>query len=316
MSRRWRYPRNRRGDFFDIPRVTPQPIDWTRRTPRRGLPIRRGEFLTGPPPQVQQAAPPAIPAIIRQRPRAGARLRRGVYWPAAPASGWSSDTLVSATRTRSLVARRGRFLWSPQGPPPAMPRAASRRTKSLVTRHGRFLQVPPVAAPVVTPWPPGSVQGRRVRSASVRRSRFQVFPPAGQIPIVPAVPPGIIRSRLRPATRRRCGRFFLQPAPQIAPQPSVWQPETLSGRRRPWRPVRRGCYFEPPWLGLEVPVPETSRGDMHNRARAGSGATGSARPGAGVAAGSRVASEMTGLDRRATGIRQRTRTGTSMGGGQ
>lgn len=270
MSRRWRNPRGRRGEFFGIPWpvTAPQPPPAlaprvTRGRARLGVTVRRGRFVFVP--LVAAPSPAAfIPAAVRQPAeyRLGLRAwRRAFLTVPAATSSVPSVQRGAATHSPALRLRRGRFAAPPPEILPPSRQVARSRVRLAAIREGRFVATPlPIAVTPPPPWPPRSVRGL-VRLAALRRAEFTCPPWQVQAtPPPPWAPPFTAGRRKPPATRR--GRITTCP-PQTS---SV--PPPLTGHRASPRP-RRGVTTSPPWTSH----PPIGR------------ATGRRRPAAGARAG-------------------------------
>lgn len=234
MSRRWRHPYARRGEFFQGPRsvAAPQPPSLVPRVSqarfRFGLAPRRGRFFAGPR-LVAVAAPSFVPPLTRQAGeyRLGVRARRGVF------------RIVPQPTAMLPMVQRGAIHASP-----------------LKGRPGRFASPPlQVATPPAPSFPPRQARGR-ARLVALRDGRF-VAPP---LPVVvqqpPPFPPRAVRTRIHIAARRR-GQFTCPPwSTQAAPPP--WVPSPATGHRRTLT-VRRGRFAGCP-AAAPVPPPHTSSG--------------------------------------------------------
>lgn len=284
MSRRWRGPYTRRGEFFQVlpPPTAAAPSVWVpgliRQAGRRLLGRRTGDFF-GPP--LRQVVP--LQSITTRRPRA-AVARRGEYFPVPPASvvvtAPSAIPQFIRPRARLPFIRRSQFNelpWSqitPPAPPPAIPATIRQsRRPALPPRRGRFVQPPwPAIAPPAAPaFVPRLLGGHRPQPGTPRRGRF-LPTPFGQ-----GQPPAFVCARRRGmGFRLRRGRLFDPPWPAILPQPTVWRPSPVVARRRPPAILaRRGAFNEPVWP--QVIPPEFIPG--HGAATAGS-TTGIATAGA------------------------------------
>lgn len=218
MARRWRYPRARRGDFFDVVPTPPPPATagWVPGTvratarPRCGQPSRGRYAEPAWPETPPPAAPDHLPGFVRQRTRRSAAAgSRGTFTVVPPSLPWTPSRTGRARPRPVAVRPTGRHEppWAPGRPPPAITR-----------RRG---------------WAPST------------RSAVRYEPPW----IRPA-PPASLRPRRRPWTLRAgCGRFHEPVWPQVAAESSVWRPGVVCARRRPSAaalPVR-GRFAEPFW---------------------------------------------------------------------
>lgn len=282
MSRRWRYPRSRRGITFQVPQTAPLIPAYREQAgprPRFATRLRRGSFYAVPPQGVQPAPTP-------RRRTLPAATRRGRFWALVPAPVIVAPPRppdgIGHDRPRPSPPRRGRFTTAPQ---PAVQPASPGRTRSRwlpAVRRGRFLSVPP--PPVVATAPafvPQVLARRRLNLAVVRHTRYLTVPPAPIAPTAPAfVPQPPVRRRPAPPNTRR-GRFLFVP-PTVAPTPPPWVPPILSAhrpiarlarrgrfigcpaegprppqrtQRRPYGlPTRRGERFDPPWTATPPPA--------------------------------------------------------------
>lgn len=285
MSRRWRYPRTRRGKFTDLvpAAAVTAPPPWLPAVLRQirvvPLPPRSGRrrFLEPPWPQVVVTVPGVPPGVVRLVARRVPGVRRGrltVPPPPVPLP----PPVVSRVRARWPVARRGRFVSAPPpvviAPPAYVPQVVRARTRLPLPRRGRFAappwqqqqQAPPAYIPAV-------MTSRRPQTRVLRRGRF-----TGPLTTVAAVaspwsPQSVTRRRVqlprlrrggflvappvtgpvgprlrsrRPAMpRTRAGGFTQPPWPQVVAQPSVWRPQVVVARRRVNLRLRRGRLFEP-----------------------------------------------------------------------
>lgn len=184
MSRRWRYPRSRRGAFYPVPpMVVAPPVGYLpafqepsgRSSRLVGMRVRRGRFT-----QVLRAVCPPPRSTRRVQVRLAA-TRRGRFFPVPPA-------------TRACL-------------PPQ--RAVRRRTVAPVTRRGRFYFMPPtvpVGAPVT--WAPAFPSTRTRRALRSRAGRAWGVPLVGLAPAVVETPTSVTvtpRSYLSTASARDAG---------------------------------------------------------------------------------------------------------------
>jgi hypothetical protein len=210
VSRRWRYPRSRRGQIW---RAVPQP------------------------------SPP--PAALQHRRVSTTAVRRGRFWVVVPApviiAPPRPPDSIGHDRTRLAAARRGRFTAVPQptGQSPVSQRARSRWVPA--TRRGRYFTVPlTVVAPAPPPWVPPITSTRRPAIRHVRRGRFLGCPTVQQPPRQ--------NTRRRPSgTPARHGRRFDPPWTVNAPTAPPRPPDRLGAHRRTLTPPRRGRFTQPPW---------------------------------------------------------------------
>jgi hypothetical protein len=310
VSRRWRYPRSRRGSFLQVP----PPI-------------------TAP---TARALPPAWREQAGPRPRFAARIHRGVIF-VAPVQAAAPAT---ATRRRRLAvtARRGRFLAVPPAPvisvaPAFVPQFAVRRRPGLATtRRGHYVTAPPAPVTSAAPtWVPPILAAHRPAPRPVRRGRFTVCPAGQPVPVRQHRPRvGSVRARRgcrfhppwtvaplvaprtpdrirqhnhpsRPVPRRV--RIAPPPWPQIVQVPPAMVP-TFVGTRPRLSPPRRGCFIAWPVFQAAPPPQSTTRGSMSDHPRPGPGADGTDRPGADLRPTAHGGPETT----------SRPRRGASMGG--
>lgn len=280
MSRRWRYPRSRRGRIYPPPppsTAAPAFQDQAGPRPRFGVRVRRGSFFAVP---RQLAAPPAISA---RRRTATLLLRRGKFQPVIPAPvitppPWPPDTigrsrrrlaairrgrfsgtpqtatsLIASTRTRvrqPTAPRHGRFAAVPQAPAPAPQPIAQNRPSAPTIRRGHFLLLPP-PVPIIQPpiWIPPPIQGRRTRPGPVRHGRFTACPADA------SRPPGTIRRHPGSAPTVRRGHHFDPPWTTAPVGPPPRSPDRLGIYRRRITPARRGRFHQPPWPQAVPPIP-------------------------------------------------------------
>lgn len=230
MSRRWRHPSVRRGEFFQPPRSTAAP------------------------------QPPSLaPQMLRARSRFGLTARRGRFFTAAGSVAFLPLPTRQAGEYRlGARARRGEFLAVPLVATvlPVVQRGAV-RARALRVRSGRFVSPPvQVAAPAAPFFSPRLVRGR-VRLAALRDGRFASPPLSVVVQPPPSCPPRTVRGRARPAPVRG-GAFTCPPwsAPAVAPPP--WVPSPVAGRRRALT-ARRGRFAGSP-AAAPIPPPHMSSG--------------------------------------------------------
>lgn len=226
MSRRWRYPRSRRGDFFDI--VPP-----------------------GPAP----AATPFLPAFQEPSGRnarlAGTRTSRGRFLPVIPAVCPPPARLARRAGARPGVLRRGDFYLvpfaTPTPPTPWIPPVLdARRSPARTARRGRFFPVSLTSSsPATVVWIPAAVDTRRPPARPARRGRFFAVPPAGFSLAAPIVLPLRTPDRSRLLSVRR-GRIWSPPPPVQQPAAPTWVPVFVRRARQRIGPVRRGEYVPLP----------------------------------------------------------------------
>jgi len=182
--RRWRYPRNRRGRFFDYPKVIP-------------------------------VAPPRAPDRLARRRRAAFTVRRGEFWNRVPAQVVVTPPAYvpqfsTTERSRSRPIRRGRFFTrvpaqvvvAPPSYPPTFMMAERGRARR--TRRGRFFGVVATpAVPVVSSRVPDRISRRRVTPVYRCRTRFFGFPrqfiPFRDLVISRVARPGVSWAAVGPA---------------------------------------------------------------------------------------------------------------------
>lgn len=249
MSRRWRYPRSRRGDFYTIV-----------------------------PAAVAPSAPSYVPVFQEPSGRnarlAGIRARRARFLVTTTAAPWIPPSVDPARRAPIRPTRRGRFLTvplvgvAPAAAPWIPPLLDIRRAPSRPVRRGRFYTVPLVgAAPPPAVALPTFTRGR-VRVLFARRGHYWSPPyPQQQAPATPWVPP-ITRARRPQVGPARRGEYLATPLPRAT------CPGRMASRRSALPMRRRGQMWMPSWVYVP-PAPPTS-GTAH-------AATGSA-PGAFAAA--------------------------------
>jgi hypothetical protein len=273
MSRRWRYPRSRRGTFYGPPQSLPvqaapsyvpafqEPSGRNARLV--GMRSRRGRFSTitrvvCPPPHRSRRS------VVRL-----ASARRGKFFDgprvgAAPAvAPWMPAPLDPARRATVRPTRRGNFYVVPlvgaaavAAPwiPPAL--SPTRRAVARPARRGRHYAVPQIGATqAAAPWvPPALDPARRQLGRTGRRGVFFAIPLLGAVTTPPVAVPQLVRSRLRLAMTRR-GRFWATPPRQA----SSWVPPVTRPRRPPVRPTRRGDYLLVPVARVTCPARIPSR---------------------------------------------------------
>lgn len=252
MSRRWRYPRSRRGSFTGVfPQAAPPPVAVrARRRPVAAL--RRGRFFAAVPAPVVVAPtrPPDSLGHDRIRP---AVVRRGRFFPAPASTTAVLPTTARAGSRLTLPARRGRFLTVVPAPAVVAPTRTPdsiqhNHVRAALARRGRFLSVPaPPAVPSPPPWIPPYAASRRPLCRPARRGRFATVPP-GQ-----PVPASLARRRTPTPPPRRGHRN--DPPWAVTPVTPARPPDRLTSRRRAVPAVRRHRYTEPPWPQATPPVP-------------------------------------------------------------
>ena len=288
MSRRWRHPSVRRGEFFQPPRSTaaPQPPSLAPRVSRArfrfAVAPRRGAFFAG-----SRLAPLAasafIPPLTRQAGeyRLGARVRRGAFRIVPPTVAMLPAVQRGAIHAGALQVRSGRFASPPlqvaaPSAPLLPPRLVRGRVRLAALRDGRFVAPPlPVAVQQPPSFPPQTIRVR-VRFGAVRRGDFTCPPWAAQAAPPPPWVPSPVAGHRRTLTVRR-GRFAGCPAtaPVLPPHlssgrpgskqpqrgrftaylpPVAWIPRPVRARR-PNCTARRGQYVEPPWPQALPPPP-------------------------------------------------------------
>lgn len=264
MSRRWRYPRARRGQFYGVPPAGTAPAppppyvpavqEPSGRNSRLvGMRIRRGRFFTVPVLLVRPAPP------VRRAPRPAALPRRSKFFAvppvtAAPTPAWVPP-LLGCRRPPVRTTRRGEFFAIPlvgatPPPPPAMvPTFTRGRVRVSSVRRGRFWtppypQQPP---PPPAPWVPPLIGARHPSVRPPRRGQFLPVPPPR-----PACPARVVSRRAQMPRWRRAQMFPVPRAvlPPAAPGPYV--PRIVS-HRVPVRPTRRGVFIEPAWAAQVNP---------------------------------------------------------------
>lgn len=258
MSRRWRYPRSRRGSFYGILPVSTTPTAPTfspafqepsgRSSRNAALGQRRGRFFIVP----RRVCPPV--------------------------------STVSRTRVRLAVPRRGEFFTVPFVVSPAAPAtwvpamADPRRTPSRLARRGEFFVVPLVGvAPMLAGVPPLPMRSRRPQVLPTRRGRFLFAPCPRQ-----GRPLRIVSRRASLLGVRR-GQLWRVPWPVVPlAGPGPYIPRMItSPHRPPVRPIRRGIYSSPPWTGAALSC-TTRRPDAGITSRPAAGVT--SRPNTGTTA--------------------------------
>ncbi len=223
MSRRWRYPRSRRGDFFPFVPAADAPV------------------------------PPAFPPpFIRARVKPAA-ARRGRFF-AAPAAASQPVPWLPRERAKVGPSRRGRFLTYPisqvvETPPAYPPQWIRERVRVLFQRRGRFYLVPLVGAVAAeTPHVPDALTRRRRPAVQTRPGMFLTSPPAAPYCPRPA-------RRVRPVSGLRRRTWWQPPRPQVVPP--TYPPTFRRTRSRIGVLSRRGRFAQPPWVGLAPVAADT-----------------------------------------------------------
>lgn len=225
MSRRWRYPRNRRAVFYP---VTPA-----------------------------AAAGPVAPYVPVMQEPSGRNARLAAFrarrrWPlppilAVPVVGYPRRGVLRVT-----AVRRGKFLtvpftvaaattapWIPPGP-------AAHRAPPRPARRSRYFPIPAVGvAPAAAPWIPPATDARRTPPRTTRRGRYFPTPLVGIAPVLPAVVPQLPRHPARLWANRRARYWNAPPSPPAAPGPT-WMPVFVRARRPITGLVRRGDFQQVP----------------------------------------------------------------------
>lgn len=257
MSRRWRYPRTRRGTFSGIipaqtaaspPAYVPAFAEPSGRSSRlTAARPRRGQFSAIP----RQQPQPVI-ALARRGQVRMLHVRRGKFFVVPPAvvvptaAPWIPSSVV-ARRPAARPPRRGRFCAVPlvgvaPPPPVTLPTFSRGRVRVVFTRRGRQWG-PPVAqqTPPVAAWAPQFIHSRRPQVTSPRRGRFL------PLPCSTAPGPARITSRrvLVPALRR--GRYWSIPRGSSPVAPAAYVPKLTRPQRRRHPLVRRASFIEPAW---------------------------------------------------------------------
>lgn len=263
MSRRWRYPRSRRGTFFRVvppqastpppPAYLPVVLEPSGRSSRPRT-TRRGRFWTVVPSVVAVQPPTYAPQWLKQSGHpAAVRGRRGVFYvvpPVAPvqAAVWVPPVL-HARRPAARPVRRGEFWPVPSAAVVApAPYCRPRRATYPLARRGRFYSVPPLVTPsppAVAPWPPRLTRPSTRRLVLPRRGEFWPVPLVGLAPVqTQPVLSWIPRARVRYIAVRR-GEFW-----PVVPRPTVttvpWTPALLTSARPLVSLVRRGRRWSVP----------------------------------------------------------------------
>lgn len=268
MSRRWRYPRTRRGSFYAVvppmqatapPPYPPAFQEPSGRNSRlAAMRSRRGLFFATV--RADSIPPRARRYVVRL-----ASARHGKFFSVpvtvvASVASWTPPQLDPARRALARPARRGKFFtvppvgvvsvaaWVPANLDPA------RRAPIRPWRRGRFYAVPLTSAPTPAPWvPPNLDPGRRQLARLARRGEFFTIPLVGAAPsAVPWVP--ALNGARRPVARQvRRGRFWSTPS-----TPSMWVPQFNRQHARPVAQVRRG-HFQPAPVSTSYPPRMPSR---------------------------------------------------------
>lgn len=248
MSRRWRYPRSRRGSFQQVPPPTTIPTAadlppaWREQAgprPRFAARIRRGVIYLAP----AQAAPPA--AAPRRRTLA-ITVRRGRFWVFAPA-----PVIVAPPRPADSIGhdrlrlgglRRGRFTAIPQPAPQPGSFARARQRWLPSVRRGQFMQLPAPLVPIAPAFVPQFTPRHRPNLYAARRGRYLPAPLTVVAPTPPPWVPPILAAR-RPQSQSRVLRRGRHTSTPLAAQ----QPGSLQRTRPRWLSVvRRGRFFSAP----------------------------------------------------------------------
>jgi hypothetical protein len=260
MSRRWRYPRARRGQFYRVPPAgaapaTPPPFLPTVQEPSGrnsrlvGMRFRRGRIFAVPAPVV------APPLPVGRNPRRLTLPRRGAFFsvpPAAvtaPAAAPWVPPLLHSRRPPARTVRRGEFLTiplvgAPPLPPPlAVPTFTRERVRVLFSRRGHFWSPPyPQQQAPVSPWVPPLLRTRRPTALPPRRGEYLPVPAPR-----PVCPVRITSRRTQIPMVRRSRQW---PVPRVAPLPlgTTYVPEQITASHRALHlQARRGAYIEPAW---------------------------------------------------------------------
>lgn len=266
MSRRWRYPKARRGAFLRVVAVQAPPVQpsWVQGIQEpagrssRPRPVRRGRFWTVVPPAVVQPAG-LVPRWLEPAGRTARcpRARRAAFYQVPPATpvqvaAWVPVAMRSR-RPPATPTRRPRLWALPAQTLSPLALVQRRRPAAVFPRRGRFLQVPPVpqlAGP--GPWPPRITRPSTRRLMLPRRAEFWTVPLAGAAPTPPpAVPPQILRPRTRHLIIRRGRRW---PVPPAVALPVPWTPPMLGARTATPRPVRRSRLYAVPRVTITASV--------------------------------------------------------------
>lgn len=287
MSRRWRYPRSRRGIFLGIvpasaapaaPAYVPGFQEPSGRNARlAALGLRRGRFISVP----RRVCAP-IPGATRARVRVLA-VRRGRFFTVplvgvAPAAATWVAPVLETRRAPARLVRRGQFLTVPRvGAAPAVPTVLPQfsrcRVRVLFARRGHFWSAPNQPAVVASSWVPPITRSRRSPVQPFRRGEYLTAP-------LPRAtwPTRIVSRRTAPLLCRR-GQLWRVPWPP-PPGPGPYIPRTItSPHRPPARLTRRGVYNDPPWTGASLSC-TTPRPNTGITAMPSSGST--ARPSTGT----------------------------------
>lgn len=225
MSRRWRYPRNRRGVFYP---VTPA-----------------------------AAAAPVAPYVPVMQEPSGRNTRLAAFrarrrWshrpiPTVPVVGYPRRGVL-----RVAAVRRGKFLSVPftvaaaTMAPWISPGVAAHRAPPRPVRRGRYFPVPVVGvAPAAAPWIPPSTDTRRTPPRTTRRGRYFPTPLVGVAPPPPTVVPQLPRHPARLWATRRARYWNAPPSPPAGPGPT-WTPVFVRARRPLTGVVRRGDFQQVP----------------------------------------------------------------------
>lgn len=254
MSRRWRYPRPRRGSYYG-----PAPVQ-----------------VTAPPPVF---VPGATEPAVRGSRLALLRARRGsvfsvppvgVVTPPAP---WPPKGLSRRLASSGLV-RRGRYYSLPPAqittqPPVTVPSWHRTRVQPALCRRGRTWAAPyvPVQAPVA-PWVPPYARRHPLSGLTVRRGRYRTPVPVQLRANCPEWR-GTQARTLLPLVRR--GRRW-PVAGQASPpgQTATWPVRWIRRPRASLLPARQGAFLtRVPAPGVAPVVPYTAPQDWTLSRRAG-----------------------------------------------
>lgn len=223
----------RRGRFLTAPVTVQVPVPaFTARRRSLGILGRRGRYLSVPVPVFVAGVQVYPPQAIGHRARWVPFIRRGKIGPPPPSS--FAGTVVVLPPPQSINGRRARFGPARRGSfqavtvavtlPPPQP-IAGKRSRAILGRRGRYLASPVTVVTVQVPAPPATISSHLRRLPFLRRGKFTpVVPP----PKPPVYPPFTITRRRFPLMPFRRGRFgFTKSSSQAAP--TIFLEEILGG---------------------------------------------------------------------------------------